>query len=97
MFKTPKCRTCTMEHMYILKLGKTAKLVNHRNKIYGECKQNPKLYRFNTDDPPSEKLEMDQPVLAAVQRYYKQQGTPLAFTGHSRLKNQFPYCQTIQV
>eukprot|EP00957_Ditylum_brightwellii_P096807 7372112-Ditylum_brightwellii.AAC.1 len=101
-----------MECMFILKLGKTAKLFNHRNKIYGACKQNPKLHRFNTDDPLGEKVETDQPVrgtstriivnpvgqmLAAIWRYSKQQGTPLAFTSHSRPKNQFLYCQTIQV
>eukprot|EP00957_Ditylum_brightwellii_P202060 15328403-Ditylum_brightwellii.AAC.1 len=54
---------------------------------------------------------MDQPVrgtptgiifdpvgqtLAVVRRYSKQQGTSLAFTGHSRPKNQFSYCQIIK-
>eukprot|EP00957_Ditylum_brightwellii_P172013 13095671-Ditylum_brightwellii.AAC.1 len=100
-----------MERMYILKLGKTEKLVNRRNEIYGACKQNLKHHRFNTDDPPGEKAETDRPVcrtptgfifdpvgqtLAAVQRYSKQQGTSLPFTGHSGLENQFPYCQTMQ-
>ena len=111
-FKTPKCRICTMERMYILKLGKTEKLVNRRSEIYGACKQNPKLHRFNTDDPPGEKVETDRPIrrtppgfifdpvgqtLAAVRRYSKQQGTSLPITGQPRLMNYFPYCQTIQV
>ena len=51
-----------MERLYILKLGKTTKLVNHRNELYGACKQNPKLNRFNTDDPPGEKVEMEKPT-----------------------------------
>eukprot|EP00957_Ditylum_brightwellii_P014993 1130459-Ditylum_brightwellii.AAC.1 len=100
-----------MEHMYILKLGKTGKLVNRRSKIYRACKQNLKLHRFNTDDPPDEKVETDRPIrrtppgfifnpvgqtLAAVRRYSKQQGTSLSFTGQPRLMNFFPYCQTIQ-
>eukprot|EP00957_Ditylum_brightwellii_P005080 386159-Ditylum_brightwellii.AAC.1 len=111
MLKTPKCCICTMERMYILKLGKTEKLGNRRSKFYGACKQNPKLHRFNTDDHRGEKVEMDRPVrrtpngftfnpvgqtLAAVQRYSKLQGTSLAFTGHSGFEDRFPYCQTIQ-
>eukprot|EP00957_Ditylum_brightwellii_P051964 3941535-Ditylum_brightwellii.AAC.1 len=101
-----------MDRMYILKLGKTTKFVNHRNKIYGACKQNSKLHRFNTYDPMGEKVETDQPphgtstvfifdpvgqTLAAVWRYSKQQGTPLSFTSHSKPENQFLYCQTIQL
>eukprot|EP00957_Ditylum_brightwellii_P013456 1015882-Ditylum_brightwellii.AAC.1 len=100
-----------MEHMYILRLGKTEKIVNRRSEIYGACTQNPKLHRFNTDDPPGEKVETDRPVcrtptgfifdpvgqtLAAVRRYSEQHGTSLPFMGHSGLENSFPYCQTIQ-
>eukprot|EP00957_Ditylum_brightwellii_P092680 7057003-Ditylum_brightwellii.AAC.1 len=91
-----------MERMNILKIGKTEKLVNRKSKVYRACKQNPKLHKFNTDDPPSEKVKTDRPVcrtptkftfnpvgqtLAAVQKYSKQQGTSLPFTGHSGLEN----------
>eukprot|EP00957_Ditylum_brightwellii_P123480 9414631-Ditylum_brightwellii.AAC.1 len=101
-----------MERMYILKLGKPKKLVNRRSKIYGACKKNPKLHRFNTDDPMGEKVETYRPVrrtptgftfdpvgqtFAAIRRYSEQQGTSLPITGHSGLKNRFPYCQTIKV
>eukprot|EP00957_Ditylum_brightwellii_P175983 13400564-Ditylum_brightwellii.AAC.1 len=69
-----------MERMYILKLGKTGKLVNRRSEIYGACKQNLKLHGFNTDDPLGEKVETDRPILAAVRRYSEQQETSLSFT-----------------
>jgi len=73
-----------MEHLFIFKLSKSTKLVNRRNKLYGVCKQNLKLHRFNTDDPPGDKVEMEKPkrvnppkftfnpvgqTLAAVRRY----------------------------
>ncbi len=58
-FKTPKCRLCTMERLFILELsvGKKTKLINSRSEIYGACRQNPKLHRFNTDDPTGEKVK----------------------------------------
>ena len=45
-----------MECLFIFKLGKSTKLVNRRNELYGACKQNPKLHRFNTDDPLGKKV-----------------------------------------
>ena len=61
-FKTPRCRICTMERLFIFKLSKSTKLVNCRNKLYGACKQKPKFHRFNTDDPLGEKVEMEKPT-----------------------------------
>ena len=105
-FQTQKCRLCTMECLFILKLGKKHNLINRRDELYGSCRQNPKLHRFNTDDPPGEKVETDRPIhrtppgfifdpvgqtLAAVRRYSKQQRTSLSFTGQPRPMNSFPY------
>eukprot|EP00957_Ditylum_brightwellii_P139815 10653255-Ditylum_brightwellii.AAC.1 len=69
MFKTPKCHVCTMEHLFILRPSKTANLVNYRSKIYRAYKQNPKLHRFNTDDPLGEKVKMDQPARAKSTKF----------------------------
>ena len=104
--KMPKCRLCTMERLFILKLGKTKKLINRRDELYGCCKQNPKLHRFNTDDPPGEKVTANTPVRGNSVATPTQPGgqiptnswnSPLIFQNPLWIQNQFPYCQTITV
>ena len=105
-FRTQKCRLCTMERLFILKLGKKHRLINRRDELYGSCKQNPKLHRFNTDDPPGEKVPTNTPVRgnsAATTQLLDGQtpmqlgNTPSIFQEPFGIQNQFPYCQTITV
>ena len=99
-FKTPKCRLCTMERLFILKLtaSKKISLVNSRSEIYGACRQNPKFHRFSTDDPPGEKVEINTNVQVRRPLLTANSNVPITpFSNRESLDNPLRYCQTITV
>ena len=97
-FQTQKCRLCTMERLFILKLGKKHNLINRRDELYGSCRQNPKLHRFNTDDPTGEKVKTNMPVRGnpVAAPVLRTRLTPSSSQDSLDL-HRFPYCQTITV